>query len=114
VNSNVPPEKLPHIRELIEYLTSAEMQVKMVKEIEAIPVHTSLRNIPEVRDNPRLQNMIRQAELARPMPVEPQMRQIWDGMRGPYQLVMNGAVSPEEGARRMQAQVEKLIADTFL
>lgn len=114
VNSNVPPEKLPHLKELITYLTSSEMQEQMINEIEAIPVREELLAIPAVRDNERLQNMIRQVELARPMPVEPQMRQIWDGMRGPYQLVMNGAVSPEEGARLMQREVEKRIADTFL
>jgi arabinogalactan oligomer/maltooligosaccharide transport system substrate-binding protein len=44
----------------------------------------------------------------------PQLRQVWDGMRGPYQLVMNGAVTAEEGARLMQAEVEKRIADAFL
>ena len=114
VNSNVPENKLPYIRNLIEYLISPEMQVRMVHEIEAIPVHESLRDMPEVANNPRLQNMIRQVELARPMPVEPQMRQIWDGMRGPYQLVMNGAVTPEAGARLMQQEVEKRIRDTFL
>lgn len=114
VNSNVPAEKLPYLRDLIRYLTSPEMQMKMVREIESIPVHEELRSSPDVTGNERLQNMMRQVELGRPMPVEPQMRQIWDGMRGPYQLVMNGAVTPEEGARRMQVQVEKRIADTFL
>jgi arabinogalactan oligomer/maltooligosaccharide transport system substrate-binding protein len=48
------------------------------------------------------------------MPTAPQLRQIWDGMRGPYQLVMNGAVSAEEGAALMQQEVEKRINDTFL
>lgn len=114
VNSNVPPEKLPHLKELIRYLTSADMQMQMVREIEAIPVHEEIRASPQVTDNPRLQSMMRQVDRGRPMPVAPQMRQIWDGMRGPYQLVMNGAVTPEEGASRMQEQVEKRIADTFL
>lgn len=114
INSNVPAEKLPHLTVLIRYLTSPEVQMRMVREIESIPVHVDLRDAPEVTENPRLQSMIRQVELGRPMPVAPQMRQIWDGMRGPYQLVMNGAVTPEEGARRMQEQVEKRIADTFL
>ncbi len=114
VNSNVPPEKLPHLKDLIRYLTSSDMQMQMVREIEAIPVHEEIRASSQVTDNPRLQSMMRQVDRGRPMPVAPQMRQIWDGMRGPYQLVMNGAVTPEEGARRMQEQVEKRIADTFL
>ena len=32
------------------------------------------------------------------MPIQPQMRQVWDGMRGPYQLIMNGASSAADGA----------------
>ena len=41
-------------------------------------------------------------------------RQVWDGMRGPYQLVMNGQLSPREGAALMQQEVEKRIADSAL
>ncbi len=114
INSNVPEDKLPHIVRLIRYLTSADMQMRMVRDVETIPAHEALRTAPEVTGNERLQRMMDQVDRGRPMPVEPQMRQIWDGMRGPYQLVMNGAVTPEEGARRMQEQVEKRIADTFL
>jgi arabinogalactan oligomer/maltooligosaccharide transport system substrate-binding protein len=50
----------------------------------------------------------------RPMPIRPQMRQIWEGMRGPYQLVMNGAITAKEAARRMQREAEKNIADSNL
>jgi arabinogalactan oligomer/maltooligosaccharide transport system substrate-binding protein len=50
----------------------------------------------------------------RPMPIMPQMRMIWEGMRGPYQLVMNGAISAQEAARHMQREAEKNIADSGL
>ncbi len=48
------------------------------------------------------------------MPIVPQMRQIWEGMRGPYQLVMSGAITAKEAARRMQQEAEKNIADSNL
>jgi len=35
-------------------------------------------------------------------------------MRGPYQLVMSGAISARKGAKEMQAQCSKLIEDTYL
>jgi hypothetical protein len=35
-------------------------------------------------------------------------------MKGPYQLVMNGQVTAEDGARMMQENAEKLISDTFM
>jgi maltose-binding protein MalE len=64
--------------------------------------------------NPLLAASLAQVEVARPMPLKPQMRQIWDGMRGPYQLVMNGAVTAERAAFLMQREAEKRIRDTFL
>ncbi len=114
VNVNVPDEKLPFIRQVLEYLTSPEMQAAMAAELSTIPVITAVRESDVVTSNARLQLSLRQVEVSRPMPIDPKMRQIWDGMRGPYQLVMNGAVTPEEGAKLMQKEVEKRIADTFL
>ncbi len=114
VNVNVPEEMLPLLREVLVFLTNAEMQMAMAEELSTIPVIASVRNSDVVRSNALLQASLGQVEVSRPMPIDPKMRQIWDGMRGPYQLVMNGAVTPEEGARLMQQEVEKRIADTFL
>lgn len=114
VSRNVAPEKLPYIRDLLVYLTSDAMQERLVERLHLIPSRRAVRASEAVRRDTLLQAMIRQVELGRPMPLEPQMRQIWDGMRGPYQLVMNGAVSPEAGARLMQQEVEKRIEDTYL
>lgn len=114
VNVNVTDEMLPHVRDVLVYLTNAEMQIEMAQRLATIPTVTSVRQSAAVRENPLLQASLAAVEKGRPMPVAPQMRQIWDGMRGPYQLIMNGAVTPEDGARRMQRDVEKRIADTFL
>jgi arabinogalactan oligomer/maltooligosaccharide transport system substrate-binding protein len=114
VNVNVPDEKIPYVRSVLEYLTSPEMQADMARELSTIPVVTSVRESAVMDENPRLRQSLSQIEVSRPMPVDPKMRQIWDGMRGPYQLIMNGAVTPQEGARLMQQEVEKRIADTFL
>lgn len=114
VNVNVPDEKLPAVRTVLRYLTDAEMQTEMAATLATIPTIRSVRASEAVANNPQLQASLRAVERGRMMPIAPQMRQMWDGMRGPYQLVMNGAVTPEEGARLMQENVEKLIADTFM
>lgn len=114
VNANVSGPKLALVADVLEYLTGAQMQSEMAAELATIPVFTSVRSSDAVRDNEILQSSLLQVEAGIPMPVQPQMRQVWDGMRGPYQLIMNGAVTPEEGARLMQSEVEKRIADTFL
>ncbi len=114
INASIDPEKLPYALEVIDYLTSAEVQLRMARELATIPVHPDVLKHPDVQENPVLRMSIRQARLGKPMPIIPQMRMIWDGMRGSYQLVMNGAVSAREGARLMQKNAEKLIAEMFL
>ena len=114
VNVNVPDEKLGAVRSVLEVLTSAEVQIRMADELAVTPVHKLALADSSVLTNELLQASTRQIEVGRPMPLEPSLRQIWDGARGPYQLVMNGSVTAEEAARMMQEQVEKLIADTFL
>ena len=114
VNVNVASEKIPAVRDLLLYLTGAEVQTAMAERLATIPTLRAVRASDAVRDNSLLQASISAAEKGRAMPIAPQMRQVWDGMTGPYQLVMNGAVTPEEGARLMQENVQKLIDDTFL
>ena len=114
VNANTTPEKLPVIRAVIEYFTSAAVQEEMATKLSTTPVDTSVLDLPSVRENPALAASMEQIRHGRPMPIRPQMRAIWEGMRGPYQLVMNGAITAKEAARRMQQEAEKNIADSNL
>ncbi|MEO1480302.1 MAG: extracellular solute-binding protein, partial [Bacteroidota bacterium] len=114
VNAAVTDEKLPYVLDVLDYLTGEEVQRQMVRDLFAIPtLKTVRRDTVLMQSNEFVQQSLSQAEVSKSMPTEPQLRQIWDGMRGPYQLVMNGNVSAEEGARLMQKQAEELIADTF-
>ena len=114
VNPAVTDEAWPAVRAVLEYLTGPEIQRAMAERLSTIPVQRAVLESDVMTRNPYLRASLAQIEHARPMPTAPQMRQIWDAMRGPYQLVMNGAVSPEQGARMMQEAAEKRIADTFL
>ena len=96
------------------YLTGPEVQIEMAKRLATTPVNRKALADSTIFSNPLIEESMRQIALGLPMPLDPALRQIWDGARGPYQLVMNGAVTAEEGARMMQEQAEKLIKDTFL
>jgi len=113
VNPAVPEWRLPTVLRVLQLLTGDAIQAQMAEEIGTIPVRTAVRESDVMERNPILAQSVAQIEHSRPMPTDPQMRQIWDAMRGPYQLVMNGGVTAEEGARRMQEEAEKRIADTF-
>jgi maltose-binding protein MalE len=114
VNVNVPADKLPAIRKAVMYLTSPAIQAEMAQKLATSPVSREVVDSPTVQANPVLQASMEQIRRCKPMPIRPQMRQIWDGMRGPYQLIMNGAVTAQEGARLMQRECEKNIADSQL
>jgi maltose-binding protein MalE len=114
VSANVPAAKLAVLRDVVDYLTSAEVQEKMALQLATTPVDRSVISSPAIRNNAALQASMEQIAHGRPMPIAPQMRQIWEGMRGPYQLVMNGAITAEEAAREMQREAEKNIADSNL
>ncbi|HYE96127.1 MAG TPA: extracellular solute-binding protein [Rubricoccaceae bacterium] len=114
VNPAVSEERLPAVLTVLRYLTGEEIQRAMAERLSTIPVQRSVRESPVMAENPYLAASLRQVEHTLPMPTAPQMRQIWDAMRGPYQLVMNGAVTPQQAARMMQEAAEKRIADTFL
>lgn len=114
VNANVPREKFEAIRDSVSYLTSAEVQEKMATQLATTPVDRSVLASPAIQNNPALVASMQQNEHGRPMPIVPQMRQIWEGMRGPYQLVMSGAITAKEAAHRTQREAEKNIADNNL
>jgi maltose-binding protein MalE len=114
VNANVTPQKMEVIREVIDYLTSAPVQTEMSIKLATTPVDRAVLESADIRGNPALTASMQQIEHGRPMPVMPQMRAIWEGMRGPYQLVMSGAISAQEAAKRMQREAEKNIADSNL
>lgn len=114
LNPAVPDWKLPTVLGLLAELTGPEIQTDMTRELATIPVRKAVRASGVMEANPILQQSLAQLEHTRPMPTSPVLRQIWDGMRGPYQLVMNGEVSGEEGARQMQSEVEKRLKDFAL
>jgi maltose-binding protein MalE len=114
LNPAVPDWKLPAVLGVLQTLTGDEVQAEMARELATIPVRRAVRQSDVMTSSETLRQSLAQVERSLPMPTEPQMRQIWDAMRGPYQLVMNGQVSAAEGARLMQEQAEKRIADTFL
>ena len=113
VNVGVTPEKLPSVLAVLQYLTGDAVQHEMAERLSTAPVRTAVLASGVVEANPILQKSLEQLEVAIPVPPTPQLRQIWDGMRGPYQLIMNGNVTAEEGARLMQREAEKRIADTY-
>jgi maltose-binding protein MalE len=111
INVNVKEEKLPVVKELVEYLTSVQVDREIMTELLILPSVASLASDSALVANEILKGSLDQARLGRAMPVVPEMRAIWDAIRPFYQSVLGGTMKPEEAAAKMQDQAVKKIAE---
>jgi maltose-binding protein MalE len=113
LNINTPPERFAHIRHALEYLTGDELQLAMAQKLFTIPTRKTALDSPAFRENPVLQVALEQAQNSVPMPIIPEMRCIWDAMRGPCRRVFTRKLAPAAAAREMQKEAERLIAEAM-
>lgn len=109
ISVNVPPEKMPLVTELVEFLTSPECELRSVRELAILPSHREAYGDSSLVQDPYLEVSLAAIAKGRRMPVVPEMRVIWDAMRPDMQNVMNGVKTPAAAARDMQkAAVEQI------
>jgi maltose-binding protein MalE len=111
INANVDPDKLALVKELLQHLTSEEVQKSRMTELLILPSLSSLYKEAVLTDNEILKGSKEQALLGRPMPVVPELRAIWDAIRPFYQSVLGGEMTPEKAAEKMQLKAEKTISE---
>ena len=111
ISINVRGKKLSNVVELLRFLLSAEMELQFTKNLNTIPSRKEALNNDIVKNNPILQHSIEQLEVAKPMPIDPAMRAIWDAMRPAYQLLFSGSLTPEQAARKMQEDAVRKIRE---
>ena len=111
INVNTKGKRLERTLDLLRYLLSEEVQLVTTRKLKTIPSHLKVRQHPDVLNDAILRKSMEQIEVGRLMPVAPEMRAIWDAMRPAYQMVLNGTLSPEAAAEKMQKDAEKLIRD---
>ena len=108
---NTPPEKFALVRRVLEYFTGEEIQLAMAQRLFTTPTRRRALESPEFRANAVLQLALEQSKNAVPMPIDPRLRYIWDGIRGPYRRVFTGDLTPDEAAREMQLEAKRRIAE---
>jgi maltose-binding protein MalE len=111
VNARLQGAALDRALRLVRFLTSEESETPMVSRLGTLPSRRALYERPLVKDDPLLQASLKQVKLGRRMPVVPEMRAIWDAMRPSFQDVLNGNLTPEEAAKRMQADAVQKIRE---
>ncbi len=111
INVNVTGDLLDKCADVIRYLTSDEVQYYYASKLNMQPSSIAALKSSAVTENEELRESAKSIEVGRPMPVQPEMRAIWDALRTQYQAVLGGEKSPEEAARLSQLNAEKQIRD---
>ncbi|HQU74965.1 MAG TPA: hypothetical protein PLG66_21840, partial [Calditrichia bacterium] len=111
VNINLTGEKEQITLELLHFLTSEKNQLEFARRFNLIPARVSIQQDSVLLKDPFYQPAVDQMMVGKEMPVITEMRWVWDAMRPAYQSIFPGRISPEDAARQMQMEAEKLISE---
>jgi maltose-binding protein MalE len=107
----VDPRRRERVLHLLRFLTRPENELEFTRALREIPSHLEARADSLFLHDPLLKASQDQITVGRPMPVNTEMRAIWDAMRPAYQSVLNGQLTPEQAARQMQEAAERKIRE---
>ncbi|MCI0335667.1 MAG: extracellular solute-binding protein [Planctomycetes bacterium] len=102
LNANTPPELAEQAMAFVRHMTSSDVQHKIVERLRMLPASRSALENPLFKTDPTLQASLAQLENGRLMPVETELRAVWDAMRPPYQALLGGAMTADAAAAAMQ------------
>ena len=95
--------------EFVKHMTGDAAQRRLVQRLRMLPARRSGWDDPLFATDPTLAASRAQLELGRLMPVDTELRAVWDGMRPAYQAVLGGTLEPAAAAARMQADALRFI-----
>lgn len=102
LNGNTPPELAAAAMEFVRQMTSDEVQHRIVQQLRMLPARRSALDDPLFDSDPTLQTSREQLKNGRLMPVETELRAVWDAMRPPYQALLGGGMEAVKAAAAMQ------------
>ena len=102
LNALASPQAVEDAMVFVQFMTSCSFAA----EVHGIGTHPpcakKLLNDPLIQQDPTLAASKEQFDRGRLMPVDIEMRAIWDAMRPPYQSLLGGNTTPADAAHTMQ------------
>lgn len=111
INPASSEKKLARLKNFIEFYTNRDNQIKQLEELNRLPALKAANNAPALVKDPILKNSLDQVLLGKPMPMDTELRVVWDSMRTYLGRIMTKKTTPEEGLKRMQADVDNKIKE---
>jgi arabinogalactan oligomer/maltooligosaccharide transport system substrate-binding protein len=110
-NAKLKGDKLEAAKKLAEYFVSEPVQEHLTKETKRLPSLRSLAQSAVITGDPVLKATSDALAHGQPMPMEVEMRAVWDAMRPQLQAVMAGRAEPHGAAAVMQKDAETKIME---
>ncbi len=109
INRNVEGEELDACLKFIDYMSSVEVQSKLVPKLSKIPgTIEGVKNLDPV-ENPYIVRNADLREYSVPMPNDPEMRVYWDVLATGLEEILSGRMTPEDGVKFLQKQADSQI-----
>lgn len=102
LSENTSDKKTEALNKFFNYIFSPEINAEISLNQSQAPGIEAARELPQVKDDKLMQDSIETIKYTVPMPVVPEMRAIWDAMRPNLEAVLNGKMTPEDAAQKMQ------------
>jgi arabinogalactan oligomer/maltooligosaccharide transport system permease protein len=94
---------------LLRFLTTTKAQLLFTEKVSTYPSRLDARKSPLVLNNSILKDAAVIMKTGKPMPIVPEVRAVWDALRGQYQSVLAGTTTPEVAAETSQKEAWKQI-----
>ncbi len=111
INKDVPggdPNVKLAVRKFLEFVNTKENQLKLAEVTGELPTNAEASKDAQITSDPTLAKFNEQMLVGTPMPIIPEMRAVWDGIRPGLEGVMGDTMTPEEAAKEMQEKAEQL------
>lgn len=96
---------------VLKYLSSAPVQLVFSERLGILPSNLEARNSDIVKNNPLLKASADVMAVSHPMPINPEIRAVWDSMRTQYQRLLANSITPTEAAKAAQTLSESQIRE---
>jgi len=106
IAETVREDKYNAINKFFIFIFRAENNAEISLAQSQAPAITAARKVDKVKNDELMQASIATIDKTVPMYIVPEMRAVWDAMRPNLEAVLNGQMTPEDAAAKMQADAE--------
>ena len=107
ISETVGEDKYEAINKFFDFIFEADNNANISLAQAQAPAIIAAREVQSVKDDELMQVSIATIDKTVPMYIVPEMRAVWDAMRPNLEGVINGQMTAEEAAAKMQADAEQ-------